>query len=97
MKSEPLVEGNEGDRSAWTSPSGACLKTELLGLSVECPFDGTNPLTCPLHKIRNTTLRERCDWAEKLTKDEALHILAFHRECLREKQTSKYRVVRNLR
>jgi hypothetical protein len=65
------------------------LKTELVGLSVECPFDGTNPQTCPLHKIRKKSLRERCEWAEKLSKTDALKLLTFHHECLREKQSSK--------
>jgi len=63
------------------------LRLDLVGLSVECPFDGTNPCTCPLHEIRKKTLRERYEWAQKLNKSDALSILFFHQDCLKQKET----------
>jgi len=59
----------------------------MVGLSVECPFDGTNPCTCPLHEIRKKSLKERYEWAQKLSESDALNILTFHQVCLKEKET----------
>ena len=62
------------------------VKTKIFGLSVQCPFSGTNPCVCPLHEIRKKGLRERLEWAERLSETEALNILTFHQKCLEEKE-----------
>ena len=61
------------------------LKAKMVGLSVECPFDGTNPCTCPLFEIRKKSSIERLDWVDSLTDEAAANILANHQKCLSEK------------
>jgi hypothetical protein len=64
------------------------LMPKMIGLAMECPFDGTNPCTCPLHEIRKKSLAERLKWAQKLSEDDAFSILTFHKECLNQKENS---------
>ena len=64
------------------------LKAQIVGLSMKCPFDGTNPCVCPLHEIRKQSLTERFAWVQKLSEEEALEIVTNHQACLLDKETS---------
>ena len=64
------------------------LTSQVVGLSVACPFDGTNPCRCPLHDVRKRSLRERYAWVQSLSEAEAVTILTFHEACLLDKETT---------
>ncbi len=61
------------------------LRTQVVHLTVLCPFDLTNPCTCPLHEIRKKSSIERLDWVDSLTDAEVADILSNHQECLTTK------------
>ncbi len=61
------------------------LRTRIVHLTVVCPYDLTNPCTCPLHEIRKKSSIERLDWVDSLTDEEAANIFANHQKCLNEK------------
>ena len=61
------------------------LRTQIVHLTVLCPYDLTNPCTCPLYEIRKKSSIERLDWVDLLTDEEAANILANHQKCLSEK------------
>jgi len=46
-----------------------------------CPFSGTNPPDCQLYEIRKLTLRERFEWVNGLTTEEAEAVWAHHEKC----------------
>jgi hypothetical protein len=62
------------------------LKQSLFGISIECPFDGSNPDGCPLCAIRKLSLKERFEWVSRLTIEEATAIWAKHEKCLVTKE-----------
>jgi len=64
------------------------LKAQIVGLSMKCPFDGTNPCVCPLHEIRKQSLTERFLWVRKLSEEDAMNILTVHQACLLQKETT---------
>ena len=61
------------------------LRTQIIHLTVLCPYDLTNPCTCPLFEIRKKSSIERLDWVDTLTDEAAANILANHQKCLSEK------------
>jgi len=69
-----------------TGPLQSQLLSQVLGLSVACPFSQGNPCDCPLHEIRKSPFKTRMEWVKQLSEAEALHILEFHRGCLEQKE-----------
>ncbi|HWZ93722.1 MAG TPA: hypothetical protein VNW30_00865 [Opitutaceae bacterium] len=65
------------------------LKQLVLGLSIACPFDQKNPLSCQLHEIRKLDLKTRFQWVSRLTLAEAEGIWASHEKCVLEKESPK--------
>ena len=65
------------------------LKQLILGLTMACPFDQTNPSSCQLHEIRKLDLKERFQWSARLTQEEAESIWANHEKCILTKEEQK--------
>jgi hypothetical protein len=61
----------------------------VLGLTVACPFDQTNPPDCQLCEIRKIDLNARFEWISKLTLTEAQAILIHHDQCLLTKENRR--------
>jgi hypothetical protein len=68
-----------------TGRAKSWLRTQVIHLTVLCPYDLTNPCTCPLYEIRKKSSIERLDWVDLLTDEEAANILSNHQQCLNEK------------
>ena len=76
-----LLHGRIGpleDRRVW-------LERLAFALSERCPFDGTNPVDCPLHDLRFLGDTERLDWLNCLTDDELEYLAAYHLCCIGER------------
>jgi hypothetical protein len=58
------------------------LKQLILGLTMACPFDQTNPTSCQLCEFRKLDLKERFQWTSRLTLEEAETIWANHEQCM---------------
>ena len=56
-------------------------ETQILDLSESCPFDGSNPCTCPWHEVRDKSQKEKHEWVRALSDESLLQILAFHKQC----------------
>jgi len=65
------------------------LAQSILGLTVACPFDQTNPPGCQLCEIRKLDLKTRFQWVSKLTLSEAQAIWGNHDKCLATKERRK--------
>jgi hypothetical protein len=70
--------GPREDRRVW-------LERLAFALSGRCPFDGTNPVECPLHGLRYLGEMDRLDWLNCLTDDELEYLAAYHLCCISEK------------
>jgi hypothetical protein len=70
--------GPEEDRRVW-------LERSAYVLSRQCPFDGTNPPSCPLHGLRFLGEAERLEWLSCLSDDELEYLAAYHLCCISEK------------
>ena len=70
--------GPREDRRVW-------LERLAFALSCKCPFDGSNPIDCPLHGLRYLNEIERLGWLNCLTDDELEYLAAYHLCCISEK------------
>ena len=62
------------------------LKVWVVGLTMACPYDQSNPAECPLCKIRTQPLIERLHWVESLSHEKLRLIVNTHLLCLEQKQ-----------
>jgi hypothetical protein len=58
----------------------------LIGLSMRCPFDQSNPCECPFFEVRQMPLDERYRWAKSLSEAEVEAVCDRHWACLVGKQ-----------
>jgi len=58
------------------------LKTAVIGLSIACPFDQSNPEGCPLCSIRKKPVKERLEWVKSLSDEELAAIYRYHGTCI---------------
>jgi len=68
-----------------TGQAKSRLRTQVIHLTVLCPYDLTNPCSCPLNEIRRKSSLERLDWVDSLSNEEAANIYLNHQRCLNEK------------
>jgi len=50
-----------------------------------CPFDHTNPGSCPLHALRVRPRDDRLEWLKSLSVAEIEELVVYHWVCLEEK------------
>jgi hypothetical protein len=62
------------------------LKAWVVGLTMACPFDQSNPPDCPLCLIRTKPVIERLHWVESLGHEQLRLIVTTHLLCLAQKQ-----------
>jgi hypothetical protein len=62
------------------------LKVWVVGLTMACPYDQSNPPDCPLCQIRTKPLVERLHWVESLSHEKLRLIVNTHLLCLEQKQ-----------
>ena len=86
MKNEALVTGSQRIH----------LRAKLCILSERCLSNQANPYTCPLHEIRNWSLKERMGWVDGLSEEAILNIYTYCRLCLevREKLGQRYQTIK---
>jgi hypothetical protein len=63
------------------------LKAWVVGLTMACPFDQSNPHDCPLCQIRIKPLIERLHWVDSLEHEQLRLIVTTHLLCLAQKQS----------
>ena len=56
-------------------------EAQIFDLSEVCPFDGSNPCTCPWHEMRKKSQKEKYEWVHALSDESVLQLLAFHKQC----------------
>ena len=64
------------------------LQKQVVGLSICCPFDQTNPCACPLYAVRKMGVMERFEWLHEQSEEDMLNVLAHHQKCLGNKRGS---------
>ncbi len=57
----------------------------VVALSVECPFDRSNPDVCPLHEVRKMERKKREAWIGALSDEDLKYVLTYHEICLATK------------
>jgi len=62
------------------------LKAWVVGLTMVCPYDQSNPPDCPLCFIRTQPVIERLHWVESRSHEQHRHIVTNHLLCLEQKQ-----------
>jgi len=62
------------------------LRGRAAGLIISCPVCQDNPADCPLHAVRQLSLRERYRWLEALPPEQMRKLLDQHSECIRRKE-----------
>ncbi|MCE0498779.1 MAG: DUF4339 domain-containing protein [Methylacidiphilales bacterium] len=65
------------------------LQAKVLSLSVACPYDQSNPRTCPLREVRKISLKEKREWIAKLSEMSMVDLNAFCQNCLAGKKKAK--------
>ena len=73
MSIEPLVDNSQRSYQ----------RARFAILSEGCPFDDDNPATCPMHEIRERSLKERMVWFDELSEKAFLAIDTHCRLCLK--------------
>ena len=68
-----------------TCPQRSYLRAKFSILSEICPLDRGNPTTCPIYKVRKSSLKERLAWLDDLSEDTVLNIYTYCRLCLEVK------------
>ena len=63
------------------------LRAWVFGLTMACPYDQTNPVDCPLCRIRVKPVAERMQWIDGIPDDKLQQIVTTHLLCLQQKQT----------
>ena len=76
MKSEPLV----------TSSQRSYQLADFSILSETCLFDQGNPSTCPMHEIRERSLKERLAWFDRLSEEARVNIHTYCQLCLESRE-----------
>ncbi len=72
----PLSASDDRDR----------LKAWVVGLTMACPFDQSNPPDCQLCLIRTKPVIERLLWVESLEHEQLRLIVNTHILCLAQKE-----------
>ena len=61
------------------------LEEQTAPLLQNCPVDGTNPDSCPLHELRALPLAARKRWIGNLSDSELKYLLTYHATCSAER------------
>ena len=59
--------------------------SQVLHLSLACPFDDCNTSNCPLDKVRKLPLEERTEWVCSLSDEDLEYLTTYHQICLQWK------------
>ncbi|MCE0499454.1 MAG: DUF4339 domain-containing protein [Methylacidiphilales bacterium] len=78
---------------ATANPQIDDLQAKVLKLSLACPYDQSNPRTCPLHEVRKISWKEKCRWIDELSETSLRDLLIFHQKCLAKKMKTLEKVI----
>ena len=61
--------------------------SNILGLTLACPYDDRNPEFCPLCDVRKLPVRQRITWVKMLSDDDVEYLATYHQICLHCRET----------